>query len=209
MMHRAIGIAIFGMLVALTACKPTAYCDVTVGLLGDEPDSVALYLLDDNYDALRLLAADSIAPGGSLHYRGVFSHPQLAVLRLASDSVPYLFTLDDVPTLLQVGIRDRHRSMRVARGSDDNHAIVRQFIEIERLCAEVDTVRARYNREVADSAFNARREAELLSSLHRADSLRTAAIMRYVGCDRPVSYIFWRRFGYLLPADSVPEKYRK
>ncbi len=209
MMRSAIGIFLVALLVGLAACEREQWSDVTVGLLGDGSDYASLYVLDDSYDALRLLAADSIGQGRSLHYRGCFERPQLAIVRLASDSIPYLFTLDEVPTLLRVGIVDDHRSMQILHGSDDNHAVVHRFVEVEQLTAQIDTLRRRYNRAVADTSLTAEREASLLAELHRADSLRTATLMTYIGSDRPVSYIFWRRFGYLLPADSVPLKFRK
>ncbi len=169
--------ALWAVLLLLASCDSTGVDTeqgdyvVTVAVDSLRCDSVSLLVFEPAYNSLRSLGHYQLK-NGKATFKGQIDSPRIAMLKLNRASKPLYFILEPCTTSISIG-----RQNIIVWGGMVNHEYFTHVRHRDRLVALADSVRAAYDRSLADSTLTPRREAWLLkrnTMLH--DSLQAMTL---------------------------------
>ena len=157
------------LLFALCACSKTCN-DFTVNCTFNDvkTDSVTLYVLEDDYDMMRMASAATVA-NGEARLQGQIDAPVIAMLKINGVNQPFYFILEPGLTTMQFD-----RDCTLVYGGKLNHAYAIFELQREELLKQRIANRKHYLNLVADSTLTQKQEQAML----KTDSLLCNSIQR-------------------------------
>lgn len=157
------------LLFALCSCSKTCN-DFTVNCTFNDvkTDSVTLYVLEDDYDMMRMASAATVA-NGEARLKGQIDAPAIAMLKISEVNQPFYFILEPGLTTMQFD-----RDFTLVYGGKQNHAYAIFEKQREELLKQRIANRKHYLNLVADSTLTQKQEQAML----KTDSLLCDSIQR-------------------------------
>lgn len=159
------------------APQPAESGDWTVQVTANQGlriDSVALYLLNADYDQLQQVPRDTTAGhGAGWTFSGQMSEPQIAVLRVAGVKAPLCFIVEPCLTTISLG-----KTGTVVWGGKLNHYYMSQAALVDSMQRLLRGVRRSYNLALADTTLTQKKEQQLLGQNKRVSEQRQQLLLR-------------------------------